>query len=109
MKNLENYVNKDISTFLNFAKKKNSIFFGIKSILRNKTKIKLIIKIKEDDNNQSLFKDLEHLKNNYNIKILEIERENLINSTFLIQDNLKTIGITDNDLSVAIIKKISSI
>lgn len=107
MKNLENSINnQDISVFLNFAKKKKAIYFGIKSILRNKTKIKLIIKIRDDSINNNLEKDLQYLKNNFNIDVIEIDRENILKSSINFEDNLKTIAISDKDLSIAILNKI---
>ncbi len=91
-----------LCSYLNFAKSIKSIYFGIKSIIRNKDVIKLILVISDNEITNNLRKDLKYLCENFDINVLTIKKEYLYQIKFKMLNTTKTIGIGNDSFAKAI-------
>lgn len=94
-------INK-LCSYLNFSKSLNAVYFGIKSIIRNKHKIKMVLVIEDYEITDNLKKDLKYLNESYGINIYTIKAEYLKNINFKMLETTKTIGVSNDSFVKAI-------
>lgn len=107
-KDLKTYVNamNKIVTYINFEIKKNELRKGIKSILKNKEKISLILIL--DSLGNSTRREINYLRNKYNIDVIKIKREHIKEITTNIC-TVKVLGIQDKNIKKGILDVLAEV